>query len=1170
MAKKKQESQTLKASSSASRISNANENIEQEKLIATLRENEKRYRSFIENFQGIAFEADAKTWTPIFFHGAVEEITGYTEEEFTAGNPRWDEIIHPDDLANLRGKDEVTNEPNYSVEREYRIIHKDGRERWVRELVRNVSDERGRISQIQGTIYDITEKTLIEEALQKSEEQFRDLVETALIGVAIANLDGDILYVNDTLLEKLEYKTFEEFVNQKGGSAEKYKDPQARRMLLEKLKEYGQVENYEVELLTKSDKGIYFLMDCTKDGDLMYCTFVDITERKQAGDQLRFEKDFTDTALNAQLDTFFLFELDSNKALRWNQAFKDVSGYSDEEIEKMPTVSSYYSQEDMEKATTFLQKVMEEGTGTIELELICKDGSKAPTEYKVSVIKDKDGEPKYIISIGRDITERRQAQQALQESERRYRTVADFTYDWEYWIDPDGRFRYVSPSCERITGYSPEEFIDSPQLRNEIVAPESIEDWEEHKRVSRSDPKAHELVYAIRRKDGGIRWIEHICQPVIDEEGNSLGSRTSNRDITMRKHIEERLQRRTHDLAERVKELNCLYQFSRIIETPGISLEEIFQGTVELIPTAWQYPEITCARLAINGFVFTTEKFKETKWKLVGDIPIGGSSTGFVEVFYLEERPEADIGPFMREEQDLLDAIGERLGGVLQRRHAEEALIYREKRLQSFFDHAALGISISDPNGNYLQVNKQYVKMFGYEDESELFQKTVVEITHPDDREETRESQKKLASGEISYFRHEKRCLCKDGSIIWGDVSVSPIKDINGEIYAFTVMIVDITERKLAEEALSWSEEKFSKAFMLSPNLMAITSLSNGEIKDVNEGYVKTFGYSREELIGSRTSDLGIWNNPNDRETFIRGIEQNGSVHNLEIEVKSKSGEIRTILLSGEVLDIKSEDPLVVTMGSDITDRKQVEEEIRRLNEELEQRVVERTAELEATNKELEAFAYSISHDLRAPLRAINSFSSVLKEKYADLLGKEGSDYLDKVVTSTIKMDQLINDLLALSRLGRQEFKRTTTNLTYIAKQVFNDMAVKEPNRDIQLEISDLPLVKVDAKLMEVMLNNLISNAVKFTRGRTPGLIEFGCISEGETPTFFLRDNGVGFDMKYAHRLFSPFQRLHTEREFEGTGIGLAIVQRIVNCHGGKVWVEAERDKGSTFFFTLE
>jgi signal transduction histidine kinase len=260
----------------------------------------------------------------------------------------------------------------------------------------------------------------------------------------------------------------------------------------------------------------------------------------------------------------------------------------------------------------------------------------------------------------------------------------------------------------------------------------------------------------------------------------------------------------------------------------------------------------------------------------------------------------------------------------------------------------------------------------------------------------------------------------------------------------------------------------------------------------------------------------------------------------------------------------------VANMLAEAITRKQVEEEIRKLNEELEQRVAERTVELEATNKELEAFAYSISHDLRAPLRAINSFSSVLKEKYSHLLGREGGDYLDKVMVSTLKMDQLINDLLALSRLGRQEFKRTTTNLTHIANRVFKEMVSKEPDRDIRLEISDLPLVKVDAKLTEVMLNNLFSNAIKFTRGRTPAVIEFGCISEDETPTFYLRDNGVGFNMKYAGKLFSPFQRLHTEREFEGTGIGLAIVQRIVNRHGGKVWVEAKPDKGATFYFKLE
>jgi light-regulated signal transduction histidine kinase (bacteriophytochrome) len=258
-----------------------------------------------------------------------------------------------------------------------------------------------------------------------------------------------------------------------------------------------------------------------------------------------------------------------------------------------------------------------------------------------------------------------------------------------------------------------------------------------------------------------------------------------------------------------------------------------------------------------------------------------------------------------------------------------------------------------------------------------------------------------------------------------------------------------------------------------------------------------------------------------------------------------------------------------VYISKEITEQKKAEDEIRRLNEELEQRVVERTAELKATNEELEAFAYSISHDLRAPLRAINGFSSILKENYAPVLDDEGRDYLDKLKLGTLRMDGLITDLLMLSRLGREELSFQRLDIIEIAQKIFADLTKEEVDREFEFFSADCPSIEADKHLLEVLLTNLLANAIKFTRGRQPAEIEFGFQPPEDQPTFFIRDNGVGFDMAYADRLFSPFQRLHSEGEFEGTGIGLAIVRRIVQRHGGSVWIEAEPDKGTTVYFTL-
>ena len=442
-------------------------------------------------------------------------------------------------------------------------------------------------------------------------------------------------------------------------------------------------------------------------------------------------------------------------------------------------------------------------------------------------------------------------------------------------------------------------------------------------------------------------------------------------------------------------------------------------------------------------------------------------------------------------------------------------------------------------------------------------QQTWESLVHPNVRAEAvRQIQESMETGR---FEAEWRVVWPDGTLRWLAGRAWVFKDEAGKPLRLIGVNIDITERRAAEAlALLWQ-----RVFEQAELAIALSDSAAETLQTVNESFARERGYTVAELAGS---PIGRLVPPRAQAALRESVaiaDRDGHV-SFECEHQRKDGTCFPVRIDLTVILNQDSDPVSrVAFVQDLTKQKQAEQQIRQLNAELEKRVRERTAQLEATNRELEAFAYSVSHDLRAPLRGIDGWSLALAEDYAGQLDARALGYLDRVRSETQRMGLLIDDLLQLSRVTRTEMRFVPVDLSAAARGIATRLSEANPGRQIEFVIEPGLSGVGDARLLEIALTNLLSNAVKFTGPHQQARIEFGQTGDNGLPSFYVRDDGVGFDMAYADKLFRAFQRLHKTSEFPGTGIGLAIVQRVIHRHGGKVWAEAQIDGGAKFLFTI-
>jgi len=556
---------------------------------------------------------------------------------------------------------------------------------------------------------------------------------------------------------------------------------------------------------------------------------------------------------------------------------------------------------------------------------------------------------------------------------------------------------------------------------------------------------------------------------------------------------------------------------------------------------------------------------------------------------------------------------------ITKRREAEKALRNNEIKYRTLVEHlpAITYTATLDESSTTLYVSPQIEKILGISPEGYKADPDFwVKHLHDEDRERVLEEFEHAHETGQPLFT-EYRMISKDGRIVWIRDDAVIVKDEKENPLYLQGIMFDITDRKQSEEALRESETQYKNLYsmmrLMNDNLPDLiwTKDLEGKFLFVNKACSKILLDAKDtaEPIGKTDiyfAQRGIDSHPGIPDYFTFGqmcTDSDLAVLNSKKPLRfDESGNVRGEFLFLDVYKAPFKDEngnLIGTVGCArvVTQERQMEQELQKHREHLEELIKERTAKLEksqqslallladvnesrteldvsnkkleSSNKELEAFAYSVSHDLRAPLRSIDGFSQILLEDYSGILDKQGQHYLQRVRTGTQNMGRLIDDILSLSRSGRHQINKKTINMEPIVREVCKSLENELKDRKVVFTVHECPPALADAHLVKIVFTNLLSNALKFTRIRENAKIETGSMTEDGNTVFFIKDNGAGFDMKYADKLFVPFQRLHRAEEYEGSGIGLAIVQRIIHRHGGRIWAESEIDVGTTFYFSL-
>jgi PAS domain S-box-containing protein len=716
-------------------------------------------------------------------------------------------------------------------------------------------------------------------------------------------------------------------------------------------------------------------------------------------------------------------------------------------------------------------------------------------------------------------------------------------------VDPAGKITYVNDGFCALSKYPREELIG--QGHGIVDSGEHVPEFRPRLWSTLANGQAWQGEIRHRAKDGCFFWTDTTIIPSLDEQGNPRQFTAILTDITERKRLEE-VQGALVAIVESSEDAIIGKNLEGIITSWNAGAENIFgyraaeilgKSVTLLIP-----PEQEGEEAAILARIRRGERVKHFE-----TIRLRRDGTRIAI--------SATISP-IKDQAGTIVGASKIARDVTAQKSVEESLrrSLRDIRdLKVALDEHAI-VAVTDARGRIVEVNDKFCAISKYRRDELIGQdhRIINSGHHP--KEFFRELWQTI--GRAGIWHGEIKNRAKDGSFYWVATTIVPFLDDQGKPRQYIAIRADITAHKAAVE------ESERQVTLFDQTYDAVLAWKwQGPIEFWNRGAERLYGFTRAEAIGRTSHQLLQTRFPEGLEALLGALNRDGQWE----------GELEHTTRAGQTIRVESRMVLVQMAGQgsvleanrDITERRRIEQEIRQLNLVLEQRVRERTAELAAANRELEAFSYSVSHDLRAPLRAMDGFSQAVLEDFGPLLPAEGHRYLETIRTSAQRMGALIDDLLAFARLNRHPLRRQPIDTFRLVNSALADLGSPWPERKIEVRVDDLPACWGDPSLLRQVWLNLLSNALKYTRKSAVAEIVVAAAERQGEVEYSVADNGAGFDMDYADKLFGVFQRLHRTEDFEGTGVGLAIVQRIVQRHGGRVWAEGKVDGGATFHFTL-